>query len=162
MVKYRTDVLANGDLKPGETILVCGGDGAGGMGCITSTFLDRLIAWYVGADEIEQCLQKKSLSCLPDLALSAVESVEEGEKGVPEGLDPTLLRSDGRSPDQVDRRFSFRRPGDQSRIGRRRQPGQYLPGGARWRDTGPRQHLDPVRSVDHPWIASASLGTGSE
>lgn len=65
--------MGDGDLKPGETVLVCGGDGAGGMGCITTTYLDRLIAWYIGADEIEHCLQTKSAKCLPDLAMSALK-----------------------------------------------------------------------------------------
>ncbi|MFD5404293.1 polymorphic toxin-type HINT domain-containing protein, partial [Streptomyces griseorubiginosus] len=73
LVDYRSIVLENGDLKPGETMLVCGGDGAGGMGCITSTTLDRLIAWYIGADEIEDCLQNKKPSCLSGLALSALK-----------------------------------------------------------------------------------------
>ncbi len=52
---------------------MCGGDGAGGYGCITSTYLDRLIAWYVGAEEIEECLATKKLSCLQGLALSALK-----------------------------------------------------------------------------------------
>lgn len=73
LVDYRSIVLENGELKPGETILVCGGDGAGGMGCITSTTLDRLIAWYVGAEEIEECLTTKKPSCLTGLALSALK-----------------------------------------------------------------------------------------
>ncbi|MFC5805834.1 polymorphic toxin-type HINT domain-containing protein, partial [Streptomyces formicae] len=72
LVSYRTNLLADGELKPGETLLVCGSDGAGGMGCITSTYLDRLIAWYVGAEEIEKCLQGKSFRCLDDLALVAL------------------------------------------------------------------------------------------
>ncbi|MEU0171009.1 polymorphic toxin-type HINT domain-containing protein, partial [Streptomyces iakyrus] len=72
LVTVRHNLMADGDLKPGETLLVCGGDGAGGMGCITSTYLDRLIAWYVGADQIEKCLQNKSFGCLDDLALSAL------------------------------------------------------------------------------------------
>jgi hypothetical protein len=54
-------------------ILVCAADGAGGMSCTSSTYLDRLIAWYVGAEEIEQCLQTKKLSCLKGLALSALK-----------------------------------------------------------------------------------------
>ncbi|MEW1832448.1 polymorphic toxin-type HINT domain-containing protein [Streptomyces sp. NPDC088196] len=73
LVDYRGMILENGDFKPGDTMLVCGSDGAGGMGCITSTYLDRLIAWYVGADEIEKCLTGKSMSCLGDLALSALK-----------------------------------------------------------------------------------------
>ncbi|MCX5078472.1 polymorphic toxin-type HINT domain-containing protein [Streptomyces sp. NBC_00424] len=72
LTKYKWNALSNGELKPGETLLVCGGDGAGGMGCITSTYLDRLITWYVGAEEIEACLQGKSMSCLDDLALHAL------------------------------------------------------------------------------------------
>ncbi|MGY5129796.1 hypothetical protein [Streptomyces nigrescens] len=63
----------SGGLKPGQVILVCAADGAGGMSCTSSTYLDRLIAWYVGADEIEQCLQTKKLSCLKGLALSALK-----------------------------------------------------------------------------------------
>ncbi|MGG7570662.1 hypothetical protein [Streptomyces sirii] len=43
------------------------------MSCTQSTYLDRLIAWYVGADEIEQCLQTRKLSCLKGLALSALK-----------------------------------------------------------------------------------------
>ncbi|KPI23841.1 protein of unknown function DUF312, partial [Actinobacteria bacterium OK074] len=73
LVEYRHDLLADGDLKPGETMLVCGSDGAGGMGCITSTYLDRLIAWFVGEEEIEKCLTGKSISCLDDLAKSALK-----------------------------------------------------------------------------------------
>ncbi|MEV6593563.1 polymorphic toxin-type HINT domain-containing protein [Streptomyces acidicola] len=73
LVDYRSIVMENGELKPGETLLVCGGDGAGGMGCITSTYLDRLIAWYIGAEEIENCLQTKKPSCLSGLALSALK-----------------------------------------------------------------------------------------
>ncbi|MFG2491773.1 hypothetical protein ACGFSD_12040 [Streptomyces caniferus] len=73
LVKYRRSLLGGGELKPGHTLLVCGGDGAGGMGCITSTYLDRLIAWYVGADEIEQCLQKANPSCFKGLALNALK-----------------------------------------------------------------------------------------
>ncbi|WP_353962284.1 polymorphic toxin-type HINT domain-containing protein [Streptomyces mirabilis] len=73
LVMYRGDLLRNGELKPGETLLVCGGDGAGGMGCITSTYLDRLIAWYVGADEIEDCLQNTKPSCFSGLALAALK-----------------------------------------------------------------------------------------
>ncbi|MFF0190290.1 polymorphic toxin-type HINT domain-containing protein, partial [Streptomyces sp. NPDC005244] len=73
LVMYRGDLLENGDLKPGETLLVCGGDGAGGMGCITSTYLDRLIAWYVGADEIEACLHDTKPSCFSGLALAALK-----------------------------------------------------------------------------------------
>jgi hypothetical protein len=72
LVKYRTGLFREGELKPGETLLVCGADGGGGLGCITSTYLDRLIAWYVGAEEIEKCLTDKSLSCLDDLALNAL------------------------------------------------------------------------------------------
>ncbi|MDI5912012.1 polymorphic toxin-type HINT domain-containing protein, partial [Streptomyces sp. 12257] len=73
LVDYRSILWENGELRPGETMLVCGGDGAGGMGCITSTTLDRLIAWYVGAEEIEECLQTKKPSCLTGLALSALK-----------------------------------------------------------------------------------------
>ncbi|MEJ8650735.1 polymorphic toxin-type HINT domain-containing protein [Streptomyces sp. MS1.AVA.3] len=43
------------------------------MSCTSSTYLNRLIAWYVGAEEIEQCLQTKKLSCLKGLALSALK-----------------------------------------------------------------------------------------
>ncbi|MFE3654497.1 polymorphic toxin-type HINT domain-containing protein [Streptomyces sp. NPDC059152] len=43
------------------------------MECIEHTYLDRLIAWYVGADEIERCLDTPSMSCLPDLAMSALK-----------------------------------------------------------------------------------------
>ncbi|MFB7495122.1 polymorphic toxin-type HINT domain-containing protein, partial [Streptomyces sp. NPDC056161] len=74
LVEYRSQyVIGNEDWKSGDVLLVCGGDGAGGMGCISSTYLDRLIAWYVGADEIEKCLTGKSLTCLDDLALSALK-----------------------------------------------------------------------------------------
>ncbi|MFJ4934136.1 ALF repeat-containing protein [Streptomyces pseudovenezuelae] len=69
-----------GDIKPGETLLVCGSDGAGGMGCITSTYLDRLIAWYVGADEIEKCLTKPDVSCFEGLAMSALHLKLRGLK----------------------------------------------------------------------------------
>ncbi|MER5749233.1 ALF repeat-containing protein [Streptomyces sp. NPDC002088] len=69
-----------GDIKPGETLLVCGSDGAGGMGCITSTYLDRLIAWYVGADEIEKCITKPDVSCFEGLAMSALHLKLKGVK----------------------------------------------------------------------------------
>ncbi|MFE9860507.1 polymorphic toxin-type HINT domain-containing protein [Streptomyces sp. NPDC005780] len=74
LVTYRGDLLKNGELKPGETLLVCGGDGAGGMGCITSTYLDRLIAWYVDAEGIEACLNSPKPSCFAGLALAALKS----------------------------------------------------------------------------------------
>ncbi|MER6287165.1 hypothetical protein [Streptomyces sviceus] len=54
--------------------------GAGGMGCITSTYLDRLIAWYVGADEIEKCLTKPDVSCFEGLAMSALHLKLKGLK----------------------------------------------------------------------------------
>ncbi|NEC87904.1 polymorphic toxin-type HINT domain-containing protein, partial [Streptomyces sp. SID12501] len=73
LIEFRGNPWENEELKPGETLLVCGGDGAGGMGCITTTYLDRLIAWYVGAEEIEECLATKKLSCLKGLALSALK-----------------------------------------------------------------------------------------
>lgn len=72
LVTVRHTLLSNGDLKPGDTLLVCAADGAGGMDCITSTYLDRLIAWFSGADEVEKCLNGTSLRCLDDLALSAL------------------------------------------------------------------------------------------
>ncbi|UQA92580.1 site-specific integrase [Streptomyces halobius] len=74
--EYRRGLFKSGDikdLKPGEMILVCGGDGAGGMGCTTSTTLDRMIAWYIGLDEIEACARTKSPKCLKDLALNALK-----------------------------------------------------------------------------------------
>ncbi|WP_267883374.1 polymorphic toxin-type HINT domain-containing protein, partial [Streptomyces sp. NRRL S-481] len=73
LVSVRHSLMSEGDLKPGETLLVCGADGGGGMGCITSTYLDRLIAWFVGAEEIEKCLTTKSVRCLDDLALGALK-----------------------------------------------------------------------------------------
>ncbi|WP_405844190.1 hypothetical protein OG528_35825 [Streptomyces platensis] len=73
LIQYRRSLLGSGGLRPGQVILVCAADGAGGMSCTQSTYLDRLIAWYVGADEIEQCLQTKKLSCLKGLALSALK-----------------------------------------------------------------------------------------
>ncbi|GAA3304649.1 hypothetical protein GCM10020295_56320 [Streptomyces cinereospinus] len=74
LVEYRSNyVIGNEDWKSGDVLLVCGGDGAGGMGCISSTYLDRLIAWFVGAEEIEKCLSGESLTCLDDLALSALK-----------------------------------------------------------------------------------------
>ncbi|WP_327686236.1 hypothetical protein [Streptomyces sp. NBC_00467] len=72
LVKYRGNLLKDGELKPGETLLVCGGDGAGGYGCITSTYLDRLIAWYAGADQIEKCLTKPDKTCFEGLAMAAL------------------------------------------------------------------------------------------
>ncbi|MFB7600207.1 polymorphic toxin-type HINT domain-containing protein, partial [Streptomyces sp. NPDC056160] len=73
MFEFRREHAFNGDIKPGDTQLVCAGDGAGGMSCITSTYLDRLISWYVGLDEIEKCFDKFDSSCLKDLALSALK-----------------------------------------------------------------------------------------
>ncbi|MEU6229335.1 polymorphic toxin-type HINT domain-containing protein [Streptomyces sp. NPDC047042] len=73
LIDFRGNPWENEPLKPGETYLVCGADGAGGMGCITSTYLDRLIIWYVGAEEIEKCLTGKSVRCLDDLALAALK-----------------------------------------------------------------------------------------
>ncbi|EYT80873.1 hypothetical protein CF54_22930, partial [Streptomyces sp. Tu 6176] len=72
LFQFRREHAFNGDIKAGDTILVCGGDGAGGMGCITTTYLDRLIAWYVGVDEIQKCLDKFDSSCMKDLALHAL------------------------------------------------------------------------------------------
>jgi guanyl-specific ribonuclease Sa len=74
MFEFRRDHAFNGDVKPGDTMLVCGGDGAGGMSCITSTYLDRLVAWYVGLDEIEKCFKNFSASCMRDLALHALKT----------------------------------------------------------------------------------------
>ncbi|MFE7318356.1 polymorphic toxin-type HINT domain-containing protein [Streptomyces sp. NPDC057555] len=73
LVKTRFQLMAKGELKPGETFLACGTYGAGGMECIEHTYLDRLIAWWVGADEIERCLNAPSMSCLPDLAMNALK-----------------------------------------------------------------------------------------
>ncbi|MXM68835.1 hypothetical protein GR925_36930, partial [Streptomyces sp. HUCO-GS316] len=100
LVDYRSIVMENGELKPGETLLVCGGDGAGGMGCITTTYLDRLIAWYIGADEIEKCLQTKKPSCLSGLALSALKlkifkKVNCGKSSFTPGT--RVLMADGRT-----------------------------------------------------------------
>ncbi|MYS46090.1 chemotaxis protein, partial [Streptomyces sp. SID5998] len=72
LFQFRREHAFNGDIEAGDTILVCGGDGAGGMGCITTTYLDRLIAWYVGIDEIEKCFDKFDSSCMKDLALHAL------------------------------------------------------------------------------------------
>ncbi|MGW5254257.1 polymorphic toxin-type HINT domain-containing protein [Streptomyces sp. NPDC004012] len=73
LFEFRREHAFNGDIKSGDTILVCGGDGAGGMGCITTTYLDRLIAWYVGIDQIEKCFDKFDSSCVKDLALYALK-----------------------------------------------------------------------------------------
>ncbi|MFJ7899162.1 polymorphic toxin-type HINT domain-containing protein [Streptomyces sp. NPDC096198] len=73
LFEFRREHAFNGDIKAGDTVLVCGGDGAGGMGCITSTYLDRLVAWYLGVDEIQKCLDKFDTSCMKDLALSALK-----------------------------------------------------------------------------------------
>lgn len=43
------------------------------MGCITTTYLDRLIAWYVGIDQIEKCFNKFDSTCMKDLALYALK-----------------------------------------------------------------------------------------
>ncbi len=48
--QYRRGLFRSGDikdLKPGEIVLVCGGDGAGGTDCVRSTTLDRMIAAYM-------------------------------------------------------------------------------------------------------------------
>jgi hypothetical protein len=100
LVDYRSIVMSNGELKPGETLLVCGGDGAGGYGCISSTYLDRLIAWYIGAEEIEKCLQTKKPSCLTGLALSALKlkifkKVNCGKSSFTPGT--RVLMADGRT-----------------------------------------------------------------
>ncbi|MFE1368426.1 hypothetical protein ACFW84_29850 [Streptomyces anulatus] len=43
------------------------------MGCSQSSYIDQMVAWYIGADEIEKCLTNTSFSCVDDLILSALK-----------------------------------------------------------------------------------------
>ncbi|MFE1821522.1 ALF repeat-containing protein, partial [Streptomyces anulatus] len=72
-VEFRQGLLENKELRPGDTVLICVADGGGGMGCSESSYIDQMVAWYIGADEIENCLANKSLSCVDDLILSALK-----------------------------------------------------------------------------------------
>ena len=91
------NIVTSGDLRPGETILICASGGPGVIGgCTESTYLERLVAWYTGAFEIEECLQKVKAKCLDDLVLSALKI--KALKGLKSCEKATVSVSGARAP----------------------------------------------------------------